>query len=300
MNAANDKVVPELLLDREILRRNFDVQPFGFDHTLHQLPLFRLDALHALAAKYANRLPDTYVSGTVPSPETKFYSGKRVPMLPHEAVERLGEGEYRVLLKRPENVDESYRDLLHTVFKQMLGLLGGLGKDRLARLESAIFITSARTITPFHYDPEVNFFSQIEGEKIYHVYAPACLTEQELEQFYVRGILDIAQVDLADRDRRHEHTFTLAPGKGLHQPQNAPHWAETTCSRSISYVFVYETEATRAKGRVRAFNHYARSIGITPDVPGRNAAIDAAKAAAMRAVLPLKRRVGRAVRAIRR
>ena len=80
----------------------------------------------------------------------------------------------------------------------------------------------AATITPFHFDLEVNFFAQIEGEKVYHVFSPSALTESELERLDIRGVVNIGQVQLKGRDAGGEHVFTLGPGKGLHQPQKRP------------------------------------------------------------------------------
>src|SRR5262249_10177785 len=155
-----------------------------------------------------------------------------------------------------------FRELLDTLFRQVVDLRGGLRRERVVRLESGILISSAATTTPFHFDPEINFFSQIEGEKIYHAYAPSVLTEPELERFYIRGVVNIGQVQLNGRDPAREHVFTLGPGKGFHQPQNSPHWVETRESRSVSYAFVWESNATRARGRVRAFNYYLRKLRL--------------------------------------
>ena len=130
--------------------------------------------------------------------------------------------------------------------------------------KSSIFISAPCTTTPFHFDPEVNFFSQIEGEKIYHLYPPSALGEDEVEPLYVRATVDIGQVDLERRDRSTEHAFALKPGMGVHQPQDSPHWVETSKSRSVSYTFVYETTEGRSRARVRSFNHYLRRLRIEP------------------------------------
>ena len=185
------------------------------------------------------------------SPGTVFYSVPFSQCGAVEALERLGTESFRVLLKRPEDYDPRFRELLDALFRQVVDLRGGMGDEKVVRLQGSILISSAATTTPFHFDPEVGFFSQIEGEKMYHVYSPTVISEAELERFYVRGSVNIAQVDLEGRDKSREYVFQLGPGKGFHQPQNAPHWVETTSSRSISYTFVFETNKTRARGRVR-------------------------------------------------
>lgn len=286
-----------LHLEPSLVRDRLDRQPFGFTHELHQLPLFRRDALYKLCETYAAFPEDCFVSGSAPTPGTRFYSVKPVAYKPHEAMEHLDQSPVRILLKRLEKHDPQFRDLLNTLFAQVIDTLGGIGKDRVTRLQSAIFISSAASITPFHYDPETNFFSQIEGEKIYHMYAPSVVAEPELESFYSRGVLDIAQLQLDCRDPSQEYVFSLSPGKGMHQPRNSPHWVETVESVSISYAFVYETQSAMQTGRVRAFNHYLRALGMQPTGPSQRPLADAAKAATMSVVMPLRRKLGRLTRA---
>ena len=172
--------------------------------------------------------------------------------------------------------------------------------EQVVRLQGSILISSAATTTPFHFDPEIGFFSQIEGEKIYHVYSPTVLSEAELERFYVRGNVNIGQVDLGGRDPAREYVFNLGPGKGLHQPQNAPHWVETVGARSVSYTFVFETDATRAMGRVRAFNYLQRKLGLSPARPGTHSALECAKSQTMKAVIPVAKSLKNAADAVLR
>ena len=282
-------------IDPDTFRQSFDREPFGFKHNLNELDLFQPESLRRLAEKYVNHPFDHYVAAGAPSPGSEFYSVPYAGYSPHDALDRLDSLVCRVLLKRPERHDPRFRELLDGLFRQVIDLRGGLGRERVVRLESAILISSAATITPFHFDPEINFFSQIEGEKIYHVYSPSSLTESELESFYMRGVVNIGQVNLDSRDGRHEHVFKLGPGDGLHQPQNAPHWVETRQSRSVSYAFVFETNVTRTRGRVRAFNHYLRKVRANPAPPGAHPARDSLKAGTMRAVNPLRKAVNKAL-----
>ena len=299
-NASKPMQTNHLNLDPTTFRQCLNRQPFGTSHNLSDLGLFDIESLRALAERYDSHNSDYFVAGGARTPDAKFYSVPSFAESPASVFDKLDQGSYRILLKRVERYDERFRKLLDELFQEIVDLQGGLGNDRVERLESSVLVSSSATTTPFHFDPEVNFFCQIAGEKTYHVYSPAAVTEEELERFYSRGVVNIGQIDLSQRDSRHEIVFKLSPGKGLHQPQNAPHWVETGSDLSISYAFVYETSETRVASRARALNFYMRKLGITPSNLGERPSADAAKAKTMRALfgvyLPLRKTVGKVVR----
>jgi Cupin superfamily protein len=288
-------------LDDAVFGENYDRAPFGFSHNLHRLALFENETLRCLCERYAAHPEDYFVSRSAPTAAAVFYSVPKTPLKPHEAFDQLTAGSYKILLKRLERHHDGFRDLMNSLFAQVKRQLQRHRfPDEAVRLESSIFISAPQATTPFHFDPEVNFFSQIEGEKIYHIYEPSVLGEDEVEGLYVRATTDIGQVDLARRDPSAEHVFQLRPGTGLHQPQDAPHWVETVGSRSISYTFVYETPEGRMRSRVRSFNAYLRRLHFDPARPGERPARDAMKAAAMAAAIPVRRQIGKAVRSVLR
>ena len=282
-----------LTVDQAVYKTAFNNTPFGFKHCLHQLSMFEPEALAELAKKYGANPADYYVSNSAPTPGTRFFDVKAKALKPDEALAQLATGPTRVLLKRPENYDAGFRELLDKLFEKVVELRGGLNGEKVERLESAIFVSSASSTTPFHFDPEINHFFQIEGDKHYHVYPPSAVREDELEDFYVQGKIEIGQVDLAARDKSLEHVFDLVPGSGFHQPQDAPHWVQTGAERSVSYAFVYETDATRARGRIFAANHYLRKLGVNPQPPGADPGTDNAKSSVMKVVVPVRRRIVR-------
>jgi hypothetical protein len=273
----------------QILDSSFNREPIGFNHNLHTLGMFDLDSLRALAKKYDGHASDYMVATSASAPDQKFRSVKMKDLSPHQAIERLKTEPVRVLLKRPQYYDPRFQELLDELVEQVISQSGVLRADRIVRLESSIFLTSAKTLTPFHFDPSAVFFFQIAGDKIYHVYPPAALTEPEMEKFYFRGLVDIAQVDLSRRDPKLEHVFNLRAGKGLHQPQNAPHWVETSGDISTSYSFFFETLSARKINRTRGFNHYMRMAGAEPTPPGAYPRLDALKADAMALWLPCRK-----------
>jgi len=288
----------DMAWDPATFSAKFDREPFGFEHNLSGLDLFKFDNLISLAEKYAAFDQDYFVAESAPAPGAEFYSVRTLFRPPHEVLPRLDTGAYRILLKRPENFDKGFAELLRHLFAKVVEASGYLAGEEIVRLQSGIFISSATATTPFHFDPEVNFFCQIEGDKIYHVYPPDAVTEAELERFYKRGIINIGQLDLARRPQNREFVFSLRAGRGLHQPQNAPHWVEAGNSRSISYSFVFETASSRAKGRARSCNHYLRKFGFNPSPPGINPVVDAVKSGTMQFVIPARQSVARSVRRV--
>lgn len=287
-----------ITIDADGYRAAYDRMPLAFEHGLHHLPMFQPDALAALAERYADSPQDYFIAGSAATPGTKFYDVEQNRARPHEVLAQLGDAPARVLLKRLENHDSGFRDLLDTLFRKVTALRGGLGDESIARLESALFISSAASTTPFHFDPEITHFFQIEGPKHYHVFPPNVVEESDLERFYVRGTVNIGQLDLEGCDPQQEHVFDLEPGRGFHQPQDAPHWVRTGGVRSISYAFSFETDASRGRGRVRAANRYLRAIGMHPQRPGPSPSADRAKAAVMQVVTPTLRGVRKVVRQV--
>ncbi len=290
---------PKFQIDQAVFERSFDQQPFDFKHNLDSLDIFKFDALLALAETYDGSWKDFFVAQSAAEPGVKFRDVDEIGGTPLNALQRLDTSPCRVLLKRPENFSKEFKDLLDCLFNQvMMRQSGCMDKSQIVRLEATILVSSSKTTTPFHFDPEIGFFCQIEGEKHYHVYKPDVLAETELEAFYRHSVVDIAQVDLTGRDIDREHVFNLTAGDGFHQPQNAPHWVHTGASRSVSYTIVFETVESRVRSRARAFNFYQRKIGPPPSPLGQRQAIDSLKSETMRLGIPLRRLAGRGIKRV--
>jgi hypothetical protein len=286
-----------LVVDRALFETSFDRVPFAYEHNLSGLDIFSFEALLELARKYGGN--DCFVASSAASPATEFYAVPHGAYTPYEALQRLDLGGQRVLLKRPENYDPRFRSLLDTLFGRLVELRPELRGERIARLESSVLISSAAAITPFHFDPEISFFFQIAGPKVYHLFTPSTVSEPELEAFYRHGIVNIGQIDFENRDPAGEHVFALGPGRGMHQPQNSPHWVETQDARSISYVFSFETASTRSLGRTRCSNYYLRKAGLKPAPPGAHPRLDALKSSVAACLLPVRHAAGRSLRKLK-
>src|SRR5471030_3053272 len=210
-----------LTIDQAVYKTAFNTTPFSFKHYLHQLPMLQPEALAELAKKYGEKPEDYYVSNSAPTPGTRFFDVKAKPLTPDQAFAQFSSGPMRLLLKRPENYDAAFKELLDQLFDKVIELRGGLNGEKIVRRESAIFVSAAASTTPFHFDPEINHSFLIEGAKHYRASSPSAVRESVLEDFYEEGKTEIGQVDLATRDKGLEPVFGLVPGIGFHKPQDS-------------------------------------------------------------------------------
>jgi hypothetical protein len=120
--------------------------------------LFKFEELYALAEKYIGHGADYYVAGSAPRPDAVFFSVPRTPYLhAHEVMQHLETGFY-VLLKRPENYDLRFRELIDQLFAQVADSLGEFGDDQIVRRDAGIFIFSGATRRRFTLTRRLGFF----------------------------------------------------------------------------------------------------------------------------------------------
>jgi len=270
---------------------SFDLEPKALTHDLHLDALFSDASLADLVKSFDNGGRSFIATGARDASDP-FRSLPEHQIKPSEALARLDTDSVRILLKRPEDHDPRFRALADRLYRDITTSNPHAARSPAVRIQASIFISSGETITPVHFDPEVNYFFQIRGRKAFHVFRPDSLDDTLVDGFYNKQVVDIAQVPLSACDPACERVFDLEPGTGLFQPLNAPHWVRTGAGRSISYSFVFETEEMRARGKVRAANHYLRRLGLRPDSAELAGGSSRLKIAAINALIPLRRAVG--------
>lgn len=285
-------------LNSESFGLNFDKHPFGFKHHLSEQDMFSAHSLAGLAECYGKIEQDYFLAASANNASDIFENVRQYKSKPGEFFQQLGPSKGRMLLKRPEKYSDAFAELLKSLHQQVMDLIPNSHQDPVVRLESAIFVSSAKTVTPAHWDPEIGFFCQIRGEKFYHVYDPSVVSERELEDFYKLNDIRTCQVDLPKLNTAKEHVFHLREGDGFHQPQNSPHWVETGDDQSVSYTMVFETASGRTFNRTRAFNYYQRRLGLNPSLPGIWPKLDMLKSEAMKSCFPIKSAIGRTLKAV--
>ncbi|HEX8806363.1 MAG TPA: cupin-like domain-containing protein [Candidatus Aquilonibacter sp.] len=265
---------------RPTFTATYNCSSFAFDHSLHELDLFDLDQLRALAS----RLPDPAYHSTAKSTIGDGWKrlGDHRPSL-DATLATLAETNSLVLLKHCEKdrqCGELFRELMREVVEHAGDVLGAdLDVGR-----TTIVISSPRRVTSYHIDAEVNFLLQVRGHKLLHVFDPndrTILSEAELEAFY-SGDFDGARYR-AERESD-ARVYQLEPGRGVHMPLHAPHWAQNLDDVSVGVSLNFNLRSGARLAKLYKMNNRLRKAGIAPTAPGISPWRDRVKLAAFASV----------------
>ncbi|WP_063697761.1 cupin-like domain-containing protein [Bradyrhizobium centrolobii] len=126
-----------------------------------------------------------------------------------------------------------------------------------------IFVSSPKTVTPFHIDKEHNFILQIKGQKTIYVWEPDDLrvvSERARDRFHSRH--DRGLIAWREEFRELAHCFKLSPGQGAYMPSTSPHLVEVEDAPSITVSFTYYTDSTRRDSLTHKVRGRLAEIGI--------------------------------------
>jgi Cupin-like domain len=160
--------------------------------------------------------------------------------------------------------DKIYGELVHEVLESIRGKLDTMDPGMCYR-GGWIFVTSPRTVTPFHMDLEHNFLLQIRGTKKVYVWEPDDLevvSEAARDLFHAEHSRDL--VVWKEEFRRRAHVHHLQPGEGAYMPSTSPHMVENSDDASITMSFTYYTDETRRRAALHRLHHRLRKAGVRP------------------------------------
>jgi hypothetical protein len=264
-----------------MLAQHYPATPGKLRHTLLEHPLLTLDAL----ADLAGQLPGDsieYNPGELPigiAPED--VPAARLGVV--ETIRTIANAGSWVALKRIEQ-DPAYGALLRDILAELRGVIEPR-TGAMMQLEGFIFISSAGSVTPFHFDPEHNILLQIMGSKTMTVFP---VEDEDLFAAPVHEAFHLGQhhrnLPWRDAFAAKGRAFDLSPGEAIHVPVKAPHWVKNGDAPSISLSLTWRSDWSYAEADARAFNKILRGLGIDPRSPGAYPAQNLAKAYAYRAV----------------
>jgi hypothetical protein len=278
-----------LEIEAETFRACFNREPFLIKHNLADHPLFTLPRLIELS----QRLPADCVrsnAGDTPV-NTRLYGGAPTGLPVEEMLRRIEECNAWLVLKFVEQNAE-YNELLNQCLDEIQTLSEPIDPGMYSRA-GFIFVSSPRSVTPYHLDPEYNFLLQVRGEKtvnMFDVSDRSIMSDEELESYYT----DTSKYNLSFKDEYQPKAkvFDLSPGLGLHFPVTAPHWVKNGNEVSVSFSITFRTLRSQHRERIYDFNGRLRRMGLKPTPFGQSATKDRAKLYAARA-LGLARKVTR-------
>lgn len=188
--------------------------------------------------------------------------------------------------------DPIYRELVGTVLDSVRPLVEPHDPGMCYR-GGWIFVSSPRTVTPFHFDKEHNFLLQVRGVKRVFVWDPTdtvVASELARDRFHQCHERKLLVWDEAFRARA--HVFDLRPGEGAYMPSTSPHMVENGDEPSVTMSFTYYTHATRRDALLHKAHAVLREKGYTPPAVGSSALLDSGLLALAQARRKL-RQIGR-------
>jgi hypothetical protein len=275
-------------------RSTFPHRPFALRHRLADHPLFSLENL-------------VEVAGRMPSDGVEYNSGKvgidqkpeetpLVDLPPTEVVRRIREANAWMVLKRVERFPE-YKVLLQEVLDGVARDMGHRDAEDagFTNLEGFVFVSSPNATTPFHSDPEDNFFVQIHGDKFFHVIDNTDGSVVPAQAFEITPSMH-RNLPYREEFESRATVFSMKAGDGCFVPYLWPHWVRTGDSYSISMAMTWKSAEVRRANKVLFMNGLLRKLGFPQKPLGASPALDGLKAAAytiLRAPIePLRRSEG--------
>jgi hypothetical protein len=266
-------------------------EAFRVAHSLAGNPLFQLDALIEVAKQASTRPGDLYLDAGDVSVHDKW-GNIPIPDRPvDEIIRRIESAGAWIIIKHVEQ-GPGYDQVIREFDEFVREVAGRETAQLLSKPEMLVLVTSPNRVTPFHFDAEVNFLVQIQGEKDAWVCDPndrSAVTDLEIERYYsVNHNSGTFKPGLEERAR----LFHLKPGEGVHIPTHAGHWVKNGNAVSVSLSLNFELPSSMYRDVYR-MNHHLRRLGLEPTPPGRAPLRDKMKVGAARFSRKLNRWRGR-------
>ncbi len=278
----NDRRLTGPIAGDDRFAQKFDREPFAFQHSLADSPLFDPEHLLMLAKEMARDKRDVYYDAGDVRVDQRWDKTPVCDLPIDELFGRIKTAGAWIVLRKAENHPE-FAALLDTCMAQ-IETLSGLNLRRMMKLRNAIiFINSPHRISTYHIDRECNCLLQIRGSKTLSVFDRndrEVLPEEEIERFWaVDNNSAVYKPHLQDRAK----VFELTPGSGVHIPVNAPHWVQNGPEVSVSLSINFHYHDALLADVYRA-NYWLRRLGARPASPRAWPLRDAVKSTVYRSV----------------
>lgn len=230
-------------------------RPMNLPHTLHQNPLFALDALSNLIERYP-RSDYALVQTSRNGDGTRHWrEGDMTGTSGKQVIDTITKGSMWLNLRDVGRNDPRYGKLLDAAYAEMVAQVPGFDPGAL---KMGILISSPKAQVHYHCDLPGQALWQVSGRKRVYVYAPKppFLKAQALEDIALTGFE--FKLDYQPEFDQHAQIFELAPGGMLTWPLNSPHRIDNHDCLNISITTEHWTDANRRSQKMSLANAILR------------------------------------------
>ena len=254
----------------------FNRAPFEFRHRLTSSDVFSFGSIRDVIRQNAALAATAYWSNGIVHPDDPWRKGMctGTPLL--ETFDHIAENDSLIML-RPLETEPHFAPIVRALMRGLIGLNGACLRDDMIRGRATLLIASPKRITSYHIDADTNFLFQIHGRKAFHVFPPGdprLISAPEIERYFM-GDPNGARYS-AER-QADAVSYDLGPGRVVHVPPIAPHWAQNGDTVSVALSVNFDLRSVARRAHVHRMNHYLRRVGVTPIEAGRSAWRDGAK-----------------------
>ena len=243
-------------------------EPICIGHSLHQSPLFTMDALAELIESYPREHYNIFHMGSQANERWFWRQGDLDGMSGKDVIAAIAKGRLWLNLRSVNKVDRRYARLLDDLMDELGERMPGF---KAKRKGSGILISSPMAQVYYHVDLPGQLLFQIAGRKKLYFY-PAhkpFITHEFLERTAITGLgVDIPFEPWYDEYARVQD---FEPGQMVHWPHFAPHRVVNYDCLNVSMTIDFSTDpilraqmVNYANGILRhGFGWTPRSRGIT-------------------------------------
>lgn len=236
-------------------------QPICVEHRLHQSPLFSRTELCKLIENYPRAHYSIIHMGEQGTDRRYWREGDLGNLTGEEVFEAVANGRLWLNLRRVNQVDSRYSDLL----KEMFGELNQRIGLKSFHENAGILVSSPKAQVYYHADLPAQMLFQIMGSKrvLFYPAQKPFIAPEHLEHIAVAD----AEVDIPYSKWYDEYarSFEFLPGQMVQWPHTAPHRIENHDCLNVSMTIEYSTSATRRNYIVNLANGILRyQMGWTP------------------------------------
>ena len=253
-------------IDPDQFANKVDVTPFSIQHQLQSHPLFQLESLVELSKRLPKEQREYVFAkqefGTHDNLEQYKHAADNDELSTEDLINAIETQNVVIVLRNVES-DHLYGEFVNHCLDSLSGIVEPVTGPISGR-ESFIFVSPPNAYTPYHWDPEQNFFMQVRGKKqmaIYDVADRELLPEEALERYYTQGqVITKCPEELFEN----YELFEMNPGDGVYVPVTAPHWVKTLDEVSVSVSINFRSPSSIRRARVFRMNRMMRKMGIRP------------------------------------